>query len=99
MCFSAIASYAPRPVQADNGTTDFDDSVWRQKIDDPNLFRPQVDEVGQGDHQHHHDNGSSTKTAVDSAVQAAVAAAGVTTIQSTIITLPDGRRMMLTPLD
>jgi hypothetical protein len=94
MCFSAIAAYAPRPVQDTNGNAPFDDTAWKQKIDDPNLYRPQVTEPPQA---HHHE--TNRPSATEAAVQAAVASAGVTTVESTIITMPDGRRMMITPLD
>jgi hypothetical protein len=85
-----------RPVQDTNGNAPFGDSEWKQKIDDPNLYRPQA---AQPTADQPHDHAATPTTAFDPAVQAAIAAAGVSTIQSTIVVMPDGRRMMITPLD
>ena len=92
MCFSAIAAYAPRPVQDSNGSpVPVQDTPWNDRIEDPNLYRP----------QNGHEHAAATSTADPAVVAAANVAmgAGVDTIESTIVTMPDGRRLMITPLD
>lgn len=83
MCFSAYAQYAPRPVKA-NGDSAPSASVATALSSDPNIFGLLAPDTQQA-HDHHH--------------EPATGGTSGSTVQSVIVTLPDGRRLLITPLD
>ena len=84
MCFSAYAQYAPRPVKA-NDSPSPSPLVASALAHDPNIFG-QLAEVAPL-HQHDH------------APDEAAPTAGSPIIESVVVTMPDGRRLLITPLD
>lgn len=105
MCFSALASYAPRPVRdPESEPQPLGPDAWeRQKINDPNLFRPQAQANGTAAHAnrngHEHHSGDGHHHAHQNGVTAVATQLPPNVVQSTIVTMPDGRRVMITPLD
>ena len=84
MCFSAYAQYAPRPVKA-NDSPSPRPAVASALAHDPNIFG-QLAEVAP---LHRHDH----------APDEAAPTAGSPIIESVVVTMPDGRRLLITPLD
>ena len=86
MCFSAYAQYAQRPVKA-NGDATPPTSIATAIAADPNIFgmlAPAAQHAA-----HHHEPAPAHPSAP----------AGPATVESVIVSLPDGRRLLITPLD
>ncbi len=86
MCFSAYAQYAQRPVKV-NGDATPPVSVASALATDPNIFGMLAPDAQ--DAAHHHEPASAHPSAP----------AGPATVESVIVSLPDGRRLLITPLD
>ena len=83
MCFSAYAQYAPRPVKA-NGDATPPASIATALAADPNIFGMLAPAAQHA--AHHHEPVPAHPSAP-------------ATVESVIVSLPDGRRLLITPLD
>jgi hypothetical protein len=87
MCFSAHAQYAPRPVHA-NGAAEPSPTVTTALAQDPNIYGL-LAEASAASH-------TSRKR---ERAEPPIAPRSPTTIESVVVVLPDGRRLLITPLD